>query len=62
MPEIRINLDTILSYKQAAEILHITRPAIYWMVSKGKLRSIEIGGKRFIMREDVEKLKKERAA
>lgn len=62
MTEVKLKVENLLSYKEAAEILKVSRPAIYWMVDNGKLRSMEIGGKRFVLKEDVKRLQKERAA
>jgi len=62
MAEIKLKVENLLSYKQAAALLKVTRPAIYWMVDHGKFPSVEIGGRRFILKEDIERLQKGKAA
>lgn len=60
MTEVGLRAEDYLSYQQAADMLNVTRPAIYWMVDNGKLQSKEIGGKHFVLKDEVEKLQKER--
>jgi len=61
MAEIRLKVENLLSYAQAAKLLGVTRPYIYSLVAKGQLRSLEIGGRRFVIKEDVERLTSEKS-
>ncbi len=64
MPEIRLQTDDILSYSEAARVLKVTRVTVYAMIERGELHPFSIADRRYLLREEVERLnkKKEQAA
>lgn len=49
-----INFEDLISQKAAAEIRGISRAAINELVKRGRLQVLEIGGKKFLSRTEVE--------
>lgn len=47
--------DEWISQAEAARIRGVSRQAITKLVAKGRLRSVEIGGRVLVRREDVER-------
>lgn len=49
-----LNLKDLISQAEAAEIRGVSRASINELVKRGRLRSVEIGGKTFLYRSEVE--------
>lgn len=60
MTEIRLKVSNLISYSEAARTLHVTRVTIYAMVDRGDLHPLDIADRRYLLREEVERLKKSR--
>jgi len=60
--QVKLTVEGLITYEQAAEILGVSRPAIYWMEKQHKVHPIFIAGKRFLEKSEVDRLKKRRAA
>lgn len=48
-----INPDSLLSVTQAAKLARISRQGIHYQLNNGLLAYVEIGGRRYIRREDL---------
>ena len=46
-------LSDLITQAEAARLRGVTREAIYDLVARGRLETIEIGGKKFVRRTDV---------
>lgn len=57
---VKIDPDELLTVSQAAKVRGVTRQAINHLVREGKLPSVEIAGKRFLRRSDVEDFEPDR--
>jgi excisionase family DNA binding protein len=53
----RVDLSKLITQKEAAEIRGCTPQAINQLVQRGSLKTIEIGGRRLVFRDEVEKFK-----
>jgi excisionase family DNA binding protein len=51
---VKIDPNDLLTVTQAAELRGVTRQAINHLIQQGKLKVVEIAGKRFVRRGDVE--------
>ena len=51
----RVRLDELITQKQAAEIRGVTPQSIHLLVKRGRLKTVQIGGRQFLLRSDVEK-------
>jgi len=60
MSEIRLQVNNILTYKDAARLLGVTRVTIYAMITRGELHPLIIADRRYLLREEVETLKEKR--
>ena len=49
-----LNLDDLISQAEAAELRGVTRASINELVKRGRLRSVEIAGRLFLYRSEVE--------
>jgi len=61
MSEIRLTVSNLMNYSDAARLLRVSRQTIYAMIDRGELKSIEIAERRYLLREEVERLKIKRA-
>ena len=59
MSEIRLQVSNLINYSTAARMLDVTRATIYAMINRGKLHPIEIAERRYLLREEIERLGKE---
>lgn len=50
----KIDPNELLTVAQAAEVRGTSRQAINYLVRQGKLKTVDIAGKRFIKRADLE--------
>ena len=57
MAEITLNVQNLINFTEAAEILQVSRPTVYNLVARFKLYPVAIGRNRYLLREDVEQLK-----
>jgi len=65
MPEIKLQTDDLMSFSEAARVLDVTRVTVYAMIERGELHPFAIADRRYLLREEVEKverLKNEKAA
>jgi predicted DNA-binding transcriptional regulator AlpA len=51
---------TLISQAKAAEMCGMTRAAIYDLVSRGRFRTVEVGGRDLVYLEEVEAFSGER--
>lgn len=51
---VKIDPDELLTVTQAAEVRGTTRQAINYLIRNDKLPSVEIAGKRFVRRQDLD--------
>ena len=49
-----MNLNDLISQAEAARIRNVSRASINELVKKGKFKTVEIGGQRFLLRSQVE--------
>jgi len=49
----KINPDKWISQSEAAEIRGVSRQAIHELVQKERFRTLEVGGRKLVHREDV---------
>ena len=52
--------EPLISQAKAAEMCGMTRAAIHDMVSRGRLRSVEVEGRDLVYRKEVEAFERER--
>ena len=50
----KIDLSELVSQKQAADIRGVSVQAIHKLIKRGRLTPIEVGGKLFLLRKEVE--------
>lgn len=60
MSEIRLQVSNLLNYPEGARILGVTRATIYAMIERGELHPIVIADRRYLLREEVERLANEK--
>ena len=48
-----LDLDDLITQAEAANLRGVTREAIYNLVARGRLQTVEIGGQKFVRRSDV---------
>jgi excisionase family DNA binding protein len=51
---VRIDPDELLTVTQAAAVRKVTRQAINHLIREGKLPVVDIAGRRFVKRGDIE--------
>ena len=57
MSKIELEIENLLTFTNAASILGISRQTLYQYIKREKLHPIAIGGRRFLLRSEVESLK-----
>lgn len=57
--EIEINMSDMITQIEAAGIRGVSRAAITDLVNRGRLRSVELFGKRLVFRSEVEEFERE---
>lgn len=60
MSEIRLQVSNLLSYSDAARIIGVTRVTIYAMIDRGQLHPVDIADRRYLLRDEVERIARER--
>ena len=58
MPEIKLQTDDLISFSEAARFLKVTRVTIYAMIEREELHPFGIADRRYLFKEEVEKLMK----
>lgn len=58
MVELTLKVENLVTFTQAAKILGVSRPTIYNLIAKYKLHPLTIGRNRYLMREELEFLKR----
>ena len=53
----KVSLDELITQKQAAEIRGVTPQSIHLLVKRGRLKTVRIGERDFLLRSEVEKFK-----
>jgi hypothetical protein len=48
-----VDLDDLISQAEAGKLRGVTREAIYNLVARGRLQTVEIGGQKFVRRSEV---------
>ena len=61
MPEIHLMVSNLISYSEAAHLLHVSRQTIYAMIERGELHPFDIAERRYLLKEEVERVKKIKA-
>ena len=56
MPEIKLQTNDLMSFSEAARVLDVTRVTIYAMIDRGELHPFAIADRRYLLKEEVEKL------
>lgn len=52
-----MRVDDLLNYFEAADILGVTRMTVYNMIQRGELHPFEIADRRYLFRDEVERIK-----
>lgn len=60
MSEIRLEVNNLLNYSDAARILGVTRVTIYAMIERGEFHPLHIADRRYLLKEEVDRLANER--
>ena len=50
----KIDLTELVSQREAAEIRGVTVQAIHFLMKRGRFTTVEVGGKTFLLRKEVE--------
>ena len=56
MSEITLKVDNLLNYTEAAHKLGITRATIYAMIQRGELHPLVVADRRYLVKDEVERL------
>jgi len=57
MADLELQVSNLINFTQAAKLLKISRPTIYNLIERNRLRPVCIGRNRFLIRQEVEGLK-----
>ena len=57
---VTLRIEGLLTFEQAAEILRMKRPSVYYLVETGKLHRVNIEERGYLLRAEVERLQKEK--
>jgi Helix-turn-helix domain len=55
-----IKLQDLISQKEAAEMRGVTIQAIDYLIKAGRLKGVNVGGKTFVLRKEVEEFQPKR--
>ena len=53
--------DELINLSQAAELLSVSYPTIFAMIERGDLESVKIADRQFLLKAEVEDLKRKRS-
>ena len=56
MKEIRLQVNDLLNYSEAAHILKITRATVYAMIIRGELHPLDIADRHYLFKDEVERV------
>jgi len=56
MPEIKMQTDDLINFSEAARLLKVTRTTIYAMIQRGELHPFGIADRRYLFKEEIERL------
>ena len=56
MVEVRLVINNLINYSDAARLLKISRQTIYALIKRGELHPLAIAERRYLLREEVERL------
>ena len=56
MPEIKLQTDDLINFSEAARWLGVTRVTLYAMIARGELHPLTIADRRYLLKEEVERL------
>jgi len=56
MSEIRLQVSNLLNYAEAARMLRVSRQTVYTMIERGELHPLAIADRRYLLKEEVERL------
>ncbi len=59
MEEITLEVSNLLNFTKAAEMLGVSRPTVYNLINRHQLHPILIGHNRYLLRDEVERIKRE---
>jgi excisionase family DNA binding protein len=51
---VSIESTNLVTFTEAARMLGVSRPTVYNLVARGKLRPVTIGRNRYLLRQEVE--------
>lgn len=52
--------DALLTVTEAAKLRGVSRVAIHELISRGRLKAVDIGGRKFIMRSELEAFERQK--
>lgn len=55
-----VKLKDLISQKEAAELRGVSIQAIDYLIKAGRLKGVNVGGKTFVLRKEVEEFKPQR--
>ena len=53
--------DELINLSQAAELLSVSYPTVFAMIERGDLESVKIADRQFLLKAEVEDLKRKRS-
>ena len=56
MSEIRLEVSNLIDYREAARMLSVSRQTVHAMIKRGDLHPFIIADRRFLLRDEVERL------
>ena len=59
MSEIRLEVSNLIDYREAARMLSVSRQTVHAMIKRGVLHPFTIADRRFLLRDEVERLANE---
>jgi excisionase family DNA binding protein len=62
MSEIKLQVSNLIDYRQAARMLGVSRQTVHAMIKRGELHPFSIADRRFLFKEEVERLVKSKKA
>ena len=60
MVSLRLEVSNLVSFAEAAKLLGVSRPTVYNLVAEHRLYPIAIGSHRYLLRDEVERLRQAR--
>uniref|UniRef100_A0A6M3XYP0 Putative DNA binding, helix-turn-helix domain containing protein n=1 Tax=viral metagenome TaxID=1070528 RepID=A0A6M3XYP0_9ZZZZ len=60
MARVNLEVKNLITFAEAAKMLKVSRPTVYNLVEKAKLHPVMIGNNRYLLRNEVEQLIKDR--